>query len=191
MTLCNTGQQSDIIAKLWKRTFCWSLLHFSCLSSDAEEQLPAAVQHQQLRPRRAGPVGLRHRFQHLRSACQLPAGPGPHPYASTRCDTHTRTQTKGWNMTTAYHRTSLKIADTDPEVVLSLQRRRKAARRFLCRASSGRSCRRRARRGSTGAWRQTSSRSSPPSASATWCTSSWRRSSEWRRAETPSLECDL
>lgn len=186
MALCNTEQQSEVTAKLWKRSFCWSLLHFSCLTSDAEEQLPAAVQHQQLRPGRAGPTGLRHRFQHLRPACQLPTGPGPHPNASSRCDTHTYTdkRVKYDN----YVSLSLKIADADLQVVLSLQRRRRAARRFPCRASSGRSCRRRVRRGSTGAWRQTSSRSSPPSASATWCTSGWRRSSEWRRAETPSRD---
>lgn len=51
---------------------------------------------------------------------------------------------------------------------------------------SGRSCRPRARRGSTEAWRLTSSRSSPPSASAMWFTSSWRCSWGWRRAEIQS-----
>ena len=54
------------------------------LPSDAEEQLPAAIRHQQHWPRRGCPAGLRHGVQHLRSACQLSSGSGSHPHASTR-----------------------------------------------------------------------------------------------------------
>lgn len=62
----------------------------------------------------------------------------------------------------------------------------KVGSRWTWPGSSNRSCRPRARWGSTEAWLPTSSKSSPPSASATWCTSSWRRSWEWPRAESQS-----
>lgn len=54
------------------------------LPADAEEHLPPAARHQQCRPGRPGPAGVRHRIQHLRAARELPAGSDPDPYAGTR-----------------------------------------------------------------------------------------------------------
>lgn len=58
----------------------------SSSSSDPEELLAAALCQGQRRPGRLCAAGLRHHLQHLRTAVQLPAGPGPDAHAGPRWD---------------------------------------------------------------------------------------------------------